>query len=269
VSQNETPRVSPTRHPRVSQRDTQQTVIQETDHVGVVARDALEQFGITKAVAERLATSYPEGYVLGKLDLVQWLVETGSPLVGKNPAGYLRRAIEEDYTAPPRYKSPAQRQAENAAQEQIDAVAQERRREAEAEYALARADTQQQLTQQYPPQPIPGTTLTTATIWEQVLERLQSQVTHLNFELWLKPTTLITCNGKQATIVAQSRFQAEHLAIKLDSLVTHTISTLLEQPVQCQYVSVAEVLQNGEIPSTTSQPSHTRTALHHSQSASP
>jgi phage replication O-like protein O len=92
--------------------DIQQTVLQETieQHNDVVGQ-ALQNFGISKSAATKLAKDYPEAHILGKLELAQWLVSTGSPLVTKNPAGWLRRAIEEDYTPPRNYQSSRQRQA--------------------------------------------------------------------------------------------------------------------------------------------------------------
>ena len=98
---------------------------------------ALHAFRVSLRVAVQLAHTCPEAHILTIRDFVQWLVETRSPLVGKNPAGYLRRAIEEDYAAPPKYKSPAQRQAEAEARNRAEHDEQERRRAAEAEYARA------------------------------------------------------------------------------------------------------------------------------------
>ena len=227
--------------PTISETTTETT----TENVVV---DALTQFRISTNVANNLARSYPETYILAKLDFVQWLVETRSPLVGKNPAGYLRRAIEEDYAAPPKYKPLAQRQAEAKARGQAEQDARERRRAAEADYARAKVIDQQRLAEQYPPQPIPGTSLTTQEVWERTLDELHSQLTRPNFEMWLKPATLISCDGKRAIIAAPSRYHVEHLSERLNALIQHTVSTVLDAPVQCQYVPLTELLQ--EEPST-------------------
>jgi hypothetical protein len=69
---------------------------------------ALQNFGISKKQAVKLAKEHPHEYILEKLELVQWFRDTKSPLVAKNPAGFARRAIEEDYPAPPQYKSKKQ-----------------------------------------------------------------------------------------------------------------------------------------------------------------
>jgi hypothetical protein len=77
----------------------QETVIQETDIVVDVAKD-LENFGIAKSAVTKLIQCYPEQYIREKLAIAQGLVADGSCLVSQNPAGWLRRAIEEDYTLP-------------------------------------------------------------------------------------------------------------------------------------------------------------------------
>ena len=252
--------------PVVPKSNPQQTDPQETgsQHDVVVTRDALAKFGISEATAAKLAATYPEPYILAKLDLVQWLVETRSPLVGKNPAGYLRRAIEEDYTAPPKYKSPVQRQAEAETHDQAEHDEQERRREAEADYARAKVLDQQKLAEHYPPQPIPGTTQTTQEAWERTLDELHAQVTRPNFEMWLKPTTLISCDGQRAIIAAPSQYHVEHLSERLSALIQHTLSTVLDAPVQCQYVPATELLQrepstNGRTPTDARPPTESHT----------
>jgi hypothetical protein len=77
----------------------QETVRQETDIVVDVVQD-LENFGIIKSVASRLIQHYPVAYIREKVAMAQGLVAAGSHLVSQNPAGWLRRAIEEDYTLP-------------------------------------------------------------------------------------------------------------------------------------------------------------------------
>ena len=255
VSRFETPRVSPVRHPRVSNRDTQQTGKQETDrqHV-VVVRDALKNFGITLKVADQLTAAYPEAYLLDKLDLVQWLVDNHSPLVGKNPAGYLRRAIEEDYTPPPKYRSPAQRQAEAQERDAAAEEAQRQRREAEAAYAQEKALTQQKLRELYPPTPIAGTELTTRAAWEQTLDRLRPQLSRPNFEMWLANTALVDCDTGTARIVASSRFQVEHLTTRLQPLVVRTLAEVVGRSLACEFIPAAELLDAATLLPDTGSP---------------
>jgi hypothetical protein len=233
----------PKKQAGVSLENPQETDLQETEKQhGVVVGDALTKFGITATVADQLIRSYPEAYLLAKLDLVQWLVDSRSALVGKNPAGYLRRAIEEDYAAPPTYRSPEQRSAVERARETDRAAAYEQRREAEAEYAREKAVAQQQLRERYPPEEIPGTALTTTAAWEQALDRLHGQLSRLNYETWLANTALIGLADGAAQIVAPSRFQAEHLTTRLQPLVAQALSDVLGQPVDCRFIALPELL---------------------------
>jgi hypothetical protein len=77
----------------------QETVRQETDVVVDVAQD-LEHFGIAQSAVARLIQRYPAAYIREKLEMAKGLVAAGSCLVSQNPAGWLRKAIEEDYTLP-------------------------------------------------------------------------------------------------------------------------------------------------------------------------
>ncbi len=241
--------------PVVRQTYPQQTDRQETEKQhGVVVGEALRKFGITATVADQLTRTYPEAYLLAKLDLVQWLVDSRSSLVGKNPAGYLRRAIEEDYAAPPTYRSPAQRSAEERERDTARHEAHEQRREAEAEYAREKAVAQQKLRELYPPAAIPGTDLTTTTAWEQALDRLHGQLSRLNFETWLSNTALIGLTEGDAQVVAPSRFQAEHLTTRLQPLVAQTLSDVVGHPVGCHFIALPELLDAEAVPPGTGSP---------------
>jgi Bacteriophage replication protein O len=93
----------------------QQTVIQETEKQEtdvVAAATELENFGIAKSAAAKLIKHYPAPYIKEKLAMTQRLLTAGSDLVSQNPAGWLRRAIEEDYqpvSIPPRQRRRAGR----------------------------------------------------------------------------------------------------------------------------------------------------------------
>jgi phage replication O-like protein O len=60
----------------------------------------LQTFGITQSAATDLMQCYPAAYIKEKLEMAKGLVAAGSRLVSQNPAGWLRKAIEEDYTLP-------------------------------------------------------------------------------------------------------------------------------------------------------------------------
>jgi hypothetical protein len=64
--------------------------------------------GITAAKAIKLVKEHPTS-ILGKLEVFDWLRETKDKRIGKSPAGYLVKSIEEDYTVPPDFMGKADR----------------------------------------------------------------------------------------------------------------------------------------------------------------
>jgi hypothetical protein len=66
--------------------------------------------GITKTTASKLIKGYLPERITQKLELYDYLKSTNSPLLDRNPAGYLRKAIEEDYTPPEGFTTSAQRE---------------------------------------------------------------------------------------------------------------------------------------------------------------
>jgi hypothetical protein len=100
-----------------SEQPTATSVPQQVDDVNEVVV-ALQNFGISKKQAVKLAKEHPHEYILEKLELAQWFRDTKSPLVAKNPAGFARKAIEDDYPAPPQYKSKKQLALEAEEKEQ-------------------------------------------------------------------------------------------------------------------------------------------------------
>jgi hypothetical protein len=93
--------ISPTKKTEealLQKMNIQQTVIQETEKQEAVVVDVhLQNFGIKKPTATRLAHDYPQNYIFEKLAMAQTLVAAGTCT---NPAGWLRKAIEEDYEPP-------------------------------------------------------------------------------------------------------------------------------------------------------------------------
>jgi hypothetical protein len=228
-------------HGGVRKSDPQETVIQETEQQHVDVVEPLTEFGISKPTAQKLAGQYPTQYILDKLDFVRWLREQRSSLVAKNPAGYLRKALEEDYQPPPVYKPPAQRQVEqDRRQLQLD-LEQQERREAEAAFLRAKEQARKALRKEYPPQEIPGTSLTTQTAWAQALDQLREQMTSANFQTWLKDTTLVSCDQNTATIVAPSTYIVEWLATRFNRLIEHQLHQVLSYQVSTRYLALTEL----------------------------
>lgn len=202
----------------------------------------LHEFGISPEVAVELTQTYPADHVVAELDFTRWLVETRSSLVERNPAGFLVRAIQGAYPAPPGYKTPAQRHAEEQHRTAMTDGEAAARRDAEEAYARARQVAQERLREQYPPQAIPGTTLTTVEAWAQTLQDLATEVTGPIFHMWLKPTQLLTCDAQQAVVAVPSQYHAEQLGERrLDERLAHALRRIVGSQVTCQLVSLADL----------------------------
>jgi hypothetical protein len=191
--------------------------------------NALQKFGITKKQAQKLAKDYPEEDILAQLDYVKCLAENQSPLVSKNPQGYLIKAIQDDYPIPPQYQRKAQQDRE--AEER-----QQREEREQQERVAAREQAREHLQQQHPPQPIAGTEHTTATAWTQTLAALQPQVPQGTYLTWLKDTLLVTVEDNTAFILVSSRQAREYLERRLFGLIARSLEQVLGYPVDVEFV---------------------------------
>ena len=66
--------------------------------------------GISRVVAATLLAEHGEKSIADKLEVFDHLLSTKSPMVTKNPAGFLRTSIEKDFAPPTGYISRAERQ---------------------------------------------------------------------------------------------------------------------------------------------------------------
>lgn len=80
----------------------------------------LTGLGIAQSTAYRIASKYPQDYLLEKIDEITWVRENLPERVSNNPGGYAHAAIKERYDAPPGYKSRHQRASEKERRELIE-----------------------------------------------------------------------------------------------------------------------------------------------------
>ena len=217
------------------------------DGDGVVVSEVLQDFGISKAAANKLARSYPEAHIVDKLELAQWLVDTESSLVAKNPAGWLRKAIEEDYTPPRNYESARESEATEARQQKINQAEAERRRAADAEYRRVKAEAHQQLREQHPPRSIGGNGLTTEIAWSRVLAQLHEQIPVTSYETYLKATMFLSMENGTAFIGVASQFVGDWLERRLYTAMVRELSQVVNQDVEIEFVQ-ANLAKGGRVP---------------------
>jgi hypothetical protein len=59
--------------------------------------------GVTEIVATELVKKYSTQQIERQVEVFDWLLEVRSPLLEKNPPGFLRKSIEENYQPPKEY----------------------------------------------------------------------------------------------------------------------------------------------------------------------
>jgi phage replication O-like protein O len=203
-----------------------------------VAKD-LENFGITKSAATTLMQTYPLQYIREKLKIAKELVAAGSCLVSQNPAGWLRRAIEEDY-CPPR---PAEKHQQRHSRKKKDAkpVYPEPR-----EQHLAEEESQQ--VQNVPTEPgerdtekkePEKTSRENETTWNKTLENLQADLPSEEVVAWLTGTTLLEVTDTAARIGVSNALAIAWLERRLYSQIAKAIKGVLGKDLDLQFIAAS------------------------------
>jgi len=205
---------------------TENTTENTTESVVV---DQLKTFGISSTTATRFAKNYPEEYLTDKLALAQWLVSEGSLLVRKNPAGWLKTAIEEDFQPANNYEIPSARKTRTEKQATIAAAEAEKRKQAEQEYRQAQEEVQRRVRENHPPEPVGKDGLTTESAWDLTLKRLQAEVSTATFQTWLRNTMLVSLKGETAIVVVPNQNTADWIERRLYQSLIRTFTDVIGQ----------------------------------------
>ena len=197
VQKLNTPPCSKIEPPRVQKLNTQETVKQKTEqqHVVVALQTSQEtqeqskppeiqakpditlltKWGVSKAVAQKLAAQHDAEYLAEKVQFLEFKQARPETAV-KHPAGWLRRAIEQDYAQPDGFKTPAELVAEqeqrNAAESALNAQKQALKKK-ERQLATESQERENRLNKRLRElEKTRGTTQTDRDNWEIVKEQL-------------------------------------------------------------------------------------------------
>jgi hypothetical protein len=233
----------------------QETVRQETEN-DIVAQE-LEHFGIAQSAVTKLIQHYPAAYIREKLEMAKGLVAAGSCLVSHNPAGWLRRAIEEDY-GPPRTHHRARhkvRAASDTARERKDrTIASEAARDrgvVEQAQTVATQPEQNVSTQWKQNAPthnrehIPEnketekTSRENQTTWDKALEQLQADLPGEEVAGRLTGTTLIEVTDTAATIFVPNRLAIPWLERRLYRQIAKAIKGVVGKDLDLQFIAAS------------------------------
>jgi phage replication O-like protein O len=181
---------------------------------------ALENFGMTKSAVTALIARYPVAYITKKLRMTQGLLAEGSALVAKNPVGWLRRAIEEDYK-PPRNKVRLTPASGTKSHKSIG-IPEEQQRE------------QNIIT---PPVEPPQPDRKTKAIWEQTIECLKNDLPAGETADRLTGTMLIEVTETKAVIFAPNRTAGAWLERRLYWQIAKALKAVIGKDVDLQFIA--------------------------------
>jgi hypothetical protein len=186
---------------------------------------ALVENGISKRVATTLARQYEASRIREKIAFLQFLQATDPEKV-KNPQGWLRCAVEEDYAQPDGYGNRTH-QEDGAGEEQ----------EAELEDGPERAGEARRLAltwkERLVEQVQPAEALVALT--DQLQADLALQMTEATFSSWIASLLIVGCEGAQTRIAVPSQAAYQWLTYRLKSKVERSLSSLVGEPVQVQF----------------------------------
>ncbi len=250
-SNSDTPRVShrdtPLSHidtPRVSHRDTQETVEQETENTttnakvrvsenGAVVADLIA-LGISQKVSENLAQRFSPDYIREKIEFLTFKLMREKSSV-KKPAAWLRKAIEDDYTAPDGYISPkerARRASEQKGRKQAATESQkaylERIEQQQKELHGQKAAARQKLLEQF------GTTASDLALWTQAQEAMTYQGISAAISSSLQ---LLTVEHERALLYVSNDFVPRLIKPEMREKIEKILSKLAKRPLKMALIT--------------------------------
>jgi hypothetical protein len=193
---------------------------QKKEYDDVIAQD-LQNFGMTPTVAHSLAQTYPAAYITEKLHMTHGLLAAGSALVAKNPVGWLRRAIEEDYQ-PPRNTGRPTPPSGTKSQER-KGIHEEQKR---AQNSIIT-----------PPVELPHPDRQTEMIWQKTVEQLKDVLPRGEAATRLTGTMLLTVTDTQALIFVPTPTARVWLERRLYQQIRCAIKGIINTDVDLQFVT--------------------------------
>jgi hypothetical protein len=203
---------------------------------------------MSKDAATKLTKRYPAAYIREKLAMAQGLVTAGSELVSKNQAGWLRRAIEEDYQPG---RIPKRQQQPRAARKQQQLVRPQTESKAEKDSLPENAAQQHIPTerQTFPTEePEPAQTVPAekrkehAATWEKVVEQIKKDLPAFDAgetAARLAGMTLIEVTETAARIFVPNRTAVAWLERRLYSQIAKAIKAVVGKEVDLQFIAAS------------------------------
>jgi hypothetical protein len=188
---------------------------------------ALKNFGMTPTAIPALLERYPVAYIREKLRMTHGLLAEGSALVTKNPVGWLRRAIEENYK-PPRHKG-RMPSAPGRNRQQPAGIPEE---EPGAQGFVLTSPVVLPQPRQTRPQPDRQTQF----VWEQAVEHLKHNLPAGETAHRLTDTQLIEVTDTKAVILVPNRTVAALLERRFYLQIAKALKEVVGKDLDLQFV---------------------------------
>jgi phage replication O-like protein O len=182
---------------------------------------ALKNFGMTPTAIPALLERYPVAYIREKLRMTHGLLAEGSALVAKNPVGWLRRAIEENYQ-PPRHKERLPSTPGRNRQQPTDIPEEQPGAQG---FVLTS------------PVELPQPDRQTQRVWEQAVEHLQHNLSAGETAHRLTGTMLLEVTETKAMILVPNPTVAAWLERRLYGQIQKAMKSVLSRDVDLQFVT--------------------------------
>jgi hypothetical protein len=183
--------------------------------------------------------SYPVAHIREKLVMAQGLVASGSALVSQNPAGWLRRAIEEHYR-PPRT---TERQHQRAVREKSDVRAAQAEPKNQHVPKEEPKPTQPVPTEQKEPEVTSRADSDSARenemTWNKALERLKAGLPGEEVDTRLTGTTLIEVTDTKAKILVPNLFAVAWFERRLYGQIAKAMKGVLGKDLDLQFIAAS------------------------------
>ncbi len=178
----------------------------------------LMALGLSERVARELTAQHDRAHILEKIDFLLWEQES-NPSSIRNPQGWLRRAIEEDWGAPEGYRSPLE-QANDQAQQEALLLASDNVPPPQRDILRERYGTTEREREQ----------------WQSVLFELQGRLTRATFQLLFPHTMLLQVEKGVARIGVPNEMVEQWLAYRLRLVLAQALAQYVQPDLEPVFV---------------------------------
>jgi hypothetical protein len=235
--------IQETEEQKTAKQETEETTTGTSEVEGVNKENvvvALINFGISKKLAEKWSSQNEPLYLQQKLDYAMFLLDH-APQKIKNPNGWLRKAIEEDYGEPDGFISQADIE-EQERQYEIEQQRQEELARLEAARQQKKAQLEEENYQQWRDELsiANGTTQEDFELWERVLVGLKSAFigSETVYNSFIANAEILSVQDDKVLLGVGSQYAVDKLNHRNNLIFEREFRFIFKKPMQVEFVVV-------------------------------